>query len=599
MTTTNNENKKGTSSRQQRSDNIKSEYIQKLSNEKALAEAILIGNKPCFAVVDFSDLGTGTGTTIGIMDSLAYSQDTRLKPELLSNRPYLFKNREEFDSYIQKAENERLDSLFDRTLSLWKKYIDADDFHLKICAADTIFTYFQDRVGMTHYLFFVADNDAGKSNNLLVFNILGYRNLMSTSMTYANVYNFLGDKDEGVGTICYDEADNIDENHDIMGIFKEGYTTGHPVVRTLDTVHGKRQLKLNTFCFKAYAGEKLPDALTGKGFMQRTLELRCLPGYPEYDISEIINTAGDEEFEELLGELNDLRNTLLCYRLIHCKDKIPNIKLNIRNREKQLFKPVLRVFQGTRTFDILRPVISKYIKERRQKKINSYHAFLYRIIRDLISAQNTLELQSNNIWNFLKMNLEWKDIPYKPQSIETVEFGVLSLKGVIQTLKEVFHAEPPRHIGSTRSLVFSQDVLDRMRDTYDIDIEIKVDFETHETLETLFVGISKDSNHSGDTANEENDEGINENYEEKEIESNINNDESAADTSLYSQNVSQVSQASQTQQRWPVGTPEQAEAFREEVARIGTKGKSKAAEIAEANQAGDGVMFGNLEEPKK
>ena len=33
-------------------ENVKSEYVQKLSNEKALAEAILIANKPCFAVVD-------------------------------------------------------------------------------------------------------------------------------------------------------------------------------------------------------------------------------------------------------------------------------------------------------------------------------------------------------------------------------------------------------------------------------------------------------------------------------------------------------------------------------------------------------------------
>ncbi|MGC1132846.1 MAG: hypothetical protein WA941_08485, partial [Nitrososphaeraceae archaeon] len=117
------------------SENIKSEYVQKLSNEKALAEAILIANKPCFAVVDFSD--PDSSTAIGIMDSLAYNEDTRVKPELLSNRSYSFKNREEFDSYIQKAENETLDSLFAKTLAMWRKLIDADDFHLKICAADT------------------------------------------------------------------------------------------------------------------------------------------------------------------------------------------------------------------------------------------------------------------------------------------------------------------------------------------------------------------------------------------------------------------------------------------------------------------------------
>ncbi len=526
-------------------ENVKNDYVQKLSNEKALAEAILIGNKPCFAVVDFSD--PNSSTAIGIMDSLAYNEDTRVKPELLSNRSYSFKNREEFDSYIQKAENDTLDSLFDKTLNYWSKFIDADDFHLKICAADTIFTYFQDKIGMTHYLFFVADNDAGKSNNLHLFNILGYRNLMSTSMTYANVYNFLGSKEEGVGTICIDEADTIDQYPELMTILKAGYTKGFPVVRMIDNASGRKQLKLNTYCFKALAGERLPDAIEARGFMQRTLVLKCLPGYTGLDISEVINPAGDEDYEELLNELLDLRNTLFCYRLLHFKDKIPNIKLNIRNRENQLFKPVLRVFQGTRTFETLKPVISNYIRERRENKVNSYHAFLYRIVRDLIASQGTLVLESSNIWEFIKLNTQWKEIPYKTRSIETVEFGVLSQKEVTQTLKEIMKAEPPKRTGSARSLVFSQDVLDRMRDIYDIDIEIEVDIEsngTYGTHGTLPENMNDSFDHNYDTGNGYNRENNQENDTEYP-------DTEASDIPSRSNNVSQVSQVSQNSYKCP------------------------------------------------
>ena len=36
--------------------------------------------------------------------------------------------------------------------------------------------------------------------------------MMSSGMTAANVYQFLGSGEEGVGTICEDEADNIDED---------------------------------------------------------------------------------------------------------------------------------------------------------------------------------------------------------------------------------------------------------------------------------------------------------------------------------------------------------------------------------------------------
>ena len=34
--------------------------------------------------------------------------------------------------------------------------------------------------------------DSGKSNNLVIFHYLGYRNMMSTDVTAANIYQYLG-----------------------------------------------------------------------------------------------------------------------------------------------------------------------------------------------------------------------------------------------------------------------------------------------------------------------------------------------------------------------------------------------------------------------
>ena len=69
------------------------------------------------------------------------------------NRPYIFKSKEEFSRLVEKARSETLDTLYKKVKSLWKKYVDADDFHISICAADTVFTYYQDKIGLTHYLF--------------------------------------------------------------------------------------------------------------------------------------------------------------------------------------------------------------------------------------------------------------------------------------------------------------------------------------------------------------------------------------------------------------------------------------------------------------
>ena len=76
------------------------------------------------------------------------------------NKPYSFKIGE-VEQVIEQAKKETLDTLYKKVKSIWKKYVDADDFHISICAADTIFTYYQDRLGLVHYLFFVGGGSLG------------------------------------------------------------------------------------------------------------------------------------------------------------------------------------------------------------------------------------------------------------------------------------------------------------------------------------------------------------------------------------------------------------------------------------------------------
>jgi hypothetical protein len=100
-------------------------------------------------------------------------------------------------------------------------------------------------------------------------------------------------------------------------------------------------------------------------------------------------------------------------------------------------------------------------------------------------------------------------------------------------------AEPGRS-NSARSLVFSHNVMDRMKDTYELDISIKVDFVTHVTHVTLSGGVDNSFNQKYDTEKGENVE----NYQEKDIE---NGDSEALDRPLHSNNVSQASHVSLNQ----------------------------------------------------
>jgi hypothetical protein len=350
--------------------------------------------------------------------------------------------------------------------------VDADDFHISICAADTLFTYYQDKIGLTHYLFFVGNNSSGKSNNLTVLHFLAYRNFTSTDITAANIYQFLGSGEEGQGTLCEDEADRIDEDRQKMAIYKNGNITGRPVART-DTSFGRKQLKLNTYCWKAFAAERFPDPVKAKGFNQRVIELQCSFGDPEQDIAEVANPAGADEFQHLLDELNEMRNLLLACRLLHFTEKIPDIKLNIKGREKQLFKPVLRVFQNTKTLNELLPVVSKYVAQKREANFSTLHAFLYRSVRNIIKDQDKTELASRFIWDYVKANLQGEDIHGKPLSYETPEFGIITQKEITQTLEHIFGAKPKK-VNGIRTLAFDLAKLQRLGKVYDLETEIKV-----------------------------------------------------------------------------------------------------------------------------
>lgn len=408
-----------------------------------------------------------------------------LVPTSYINRAYIFNSKEQVLEYFERAKNkiESFDTLYRSVKSIWKKYIDADDFHISICAADTIFTYFQDKIGLTHYLFFVGNTNCGKSNNLSVFNLLAYRNMTSTDITHANIYQFLGSDQEGVGTICEDEADGIDEDRVKMGTYKNGYTTGRPVFRMLEASSGSgsgkktKQTRLNTFCFKAFAAERLPDSLKAKGFNERVLQIFCTYGFPEYDITEVVNPAGEEKFQKLLDELNETRNRLLMYRLLHYHDAFPDINVNLENREKQLFKPLLRIFQKTKTLDELLPVITEFVKSKRRANANTLHAFLYEMIKDLIKRRgNSYVLDSKTIWEFITDPdvLPGEPIPNKSMSYYSTEFGAISQKEIIGIYESVFGAKKPKRHGSSSKLIFDENKLKRLGRIYELSLDIKV-----------------------------------------------------------------------------------------------------------------------------
>lgn len=484
------------SGKQDEEDERKKFYIQKYTNG-ALAEAILLNDLPMF--LQIVDGQIVVKERIEKPDAILFPIE---RPGYL-NMPYAFASQDEIKQYVERARTETFDSLFSKVKAIWSKYIDGDKDHITICAADTIFTYFQDKLGITHYLLFVGDNGTGKGSNLRVFKELAYRPLFDTSITPANIYQYLGSIEEGQGIILEDEADNIDESNEKMRIYKVGYTAGAKVSR-IDTSFGRKQIGFWTYCFKAFAAERSPDSVRGKGFNERTFVIQCSIGYPKYDMTEVTNPAGEQKYQALLDELVDIRKLLLIYRLLRFNQPIPDIELNISNREKQLCKPLIRLLQDSQAVKEIMATLSNLLSQKRERKGNTLEARLYQVINQAISENQSQVLPNAELWQRFKEMTPGTDIPNKPQSYDTEEFGLVSQKVLTGILKDKFCATQKRD--TERKIILCQDKLERLKNVYGLpeQIEIVRGLEsTHQTLSTLFQGVYPEKEDDSTIGNEQ------------------------------------------------------------------------------------------------
>ena len=434
--------------------------LYKYSQDITLAESIILSNKPMFLQIVNKKPFLSERIEI---DDYQIIEPVRVSDNL--SKPYIFSSVEEIIQYIKRAEQETLDSLYTKVKEKWRLFFDIDEDSLNLCTADTIFTYFQDRLGMTHYLLFVGDNNTGKSNALRILHNIAYRPMFDVSITPANIYNFLGKVEEGQGIILEDEIDDIEKQLEKMKIYKPGYVSGSKVTRMYDTSIGKpkSQQSYYTYCFKAFSSESQPDIRKAKGFGERLFVVKCSPGNPKYDISEVMNDAGDPRYIKLFKQLEDLRKLLLIYRILHYNDVLSDIELSISRRDKQLCKPILRLFNNTKILDEITKSLSKFLWEKNSKKINSFDGFLYSVVSNLI-RNGELMISNETLWKIIQ-TLPGNALQNKPHSFISDEFGLISKTSIAKICEDKFLARK-NHNGRQRFLVFKKDVIEKLAGNY-------------------------------------------------------------------------------------------------------------------------------------
>jgi hypothetical protein len=232
-----------------------------------------------------------------------------------------------------------------------------------------------------------------------------------------------------------------------------------------------------------FASEKMPDKIKSKGFLERIIPAKMTPGDPQFDISEVIDGSGDEQLNQLYKQLMDTRKLLLMYRLLHHNDPIPNINLNIKNRYKQLTKPVIRFFQNTESVNEITKSLSKYLVEKNEEKINSLDSSLLFLIIELVAEKGTT-LYNNEIWDKVNEKYPGDPIEGKSYTYFSEEFNTTISKTKIHTIcTNKFDAKDCKDEVKGRGLIFNQKKLNRLVDNYSIINGIKI-ISSPDTLDT-------------------------------------------------------------------------------------------------------------------
>jgi hypothetical protein len=471
-------------------------YVQKYhdsSNGNELHEAVLIGREACFVCIDRDKKGDNPAVRLSRGFSIPNSATNTIieilpKEELgYLSKPYQFESERELVEYLNKAVGKSLDNVYQDVEKISKKYIAASDTHHTVVAGDVVFTYFQDIFGQTHYLYFYGDNGTGKSNNLQLISEIGYRAMYDIDITPANIYTYLGSIEPGQGIILEDEADDLDyKQQEKMKIYKKGYNTGGKVSRTeTGGDSGRQQDGYYVYGFKAFTGEEKLDPDYAKGFNERTFYVKCQEGNPEYDLSEVTNPAGSEVFEGLRQELEDMHKTLLAFRLIHHTDRFPDVGLLVKNREKQLVKPLIRLFQGTKCLAEIASALGELLSERRGLKQNTLEYHIYRVIDRLITElkrheqkgeqeqqqqlQQAYTFKAQRVYIELREELDghYRD-EAKDQSFETPNHGKVSHKKINSICEDRFGGKKS-HTRDGYQFTFVKEDFDKVKQAYSLD----------------------------------------------------------------------------------------------------------------------------------
>ena len=485
----------------------KTNSAYKYSRDIPLAEEIELGNHNVFLQIIAGE------PKVSPEIDLSKERNIIIRPHERSEAtpmiPFGFRDISEIKYFIEQANKESIHSLFSKSKSLWKHFVVAkDNDTITLLAVDQVYTYFQDLFATTHYDMVTGSPGSGKSAILGTMKALGYRVVLASDMSGANLLDMSGSVEPCQITIAEDEFDDIDRDEVKRKLYKVGYDINGVVPRTLDgNTSGRGNRYYFAYCYKILAAEYPLESKNLAGLNDRTFNIESIKSPPKFRIKTVLDHMQkpahkrNPRYRDVISKIIYLRKLLLVYRLLHHDDIIEEVPLNIDGRAWELTSPQIFLFNSNilAASETDKPVLQEVLKtlsrflqkkgEITKKTLEGIvHEALEKVLFPAMTAKTVIDVSGKNIATYTISNEDICDkvrkmvdgvpsINPNEYAFYSTDYGKITHKRILKICRDRFSAELDS-IGTgnekIRALTFVKDIVEKIGKTFEIISDIKI-----------------------------------------------------------------------------------------------------------------------------
>ena len=291
-----------------------------------------------------------------------------------------------------------------------------------------------------------------------------------TDPNAANINRILGVIEIGQCTIVSDETGAINKHPELMSILKTGYSARGKTSKIND--NSRNPEFFYTYCFKMIISERMPNLSDARGVVDRSFTFTTYKGRPKYDIKETLEPQGNPARQERLDALNDFRKLMLIYRLLHFKDPLSDVNVGMEGREKELSKPIIQLFYGSKVQKEVETTLQTFLNLRAEKKEITLEPILHPIVTRLVSEEGS-EISVKRIWEKIKETItEGYFDEKRPNEYQTLEYGTIYNNSISNILEHTFGGRP-KHREHGNTFIFDIEELSRVGKAYHLPTKIQ------------------------------------------------------------------------------------------------------------------------------